>query len=48
MIAYMHEEDEEVASLLPAKAFEITATSNHHQMIELLFFFSPDTKFVRI
>jgi hypothetical protein len=47
MIAYMHEEDE-VASLLPAKAFEIATTSNHHQMIELLLLFSPDTKFVGI
>ncbi|HEY9386828.1 MAG TPA: hypothetical protein VIP70_07295 [Nitrososphaeraceae archaeon] len=30
MIAYMHE-DEEVTSLLPAKAFEMSTTS-HHQM----------------
>jgi hypothetical protein len=32
MIAYMHEEDEEVTSLLPAKAFEVPTTSNHHHM----------------
>jgi hypothetical protein len=30
MIAYMH--DEEVTSLLPAKAFEVPTTSNHHHM----------------
>jgi hypothetical protein len=31
MIAYMHEDDDEVTNLLPAKAFEMSTTS-HHQM----------------
>ncbi|HEY9387546.1 MAG TPA: hypothetical protein VIP70_10940 [Nitrososphaeraceae archaeon] len=33
MIAYMHEDDEAVTNLLPAKAFEMSTTSRrHHQM----------------
>jgi hypothetical protein len=31
MTVYMHEDEDEVTSLLPAKAFE-TSTTSHHQM----------------